>query len=68
MDESRGWPQVGLILANSKLDIDNPTLREWCMLFTRNITAWSEPVRAKLESLTMQSDDPADAESKKAFD
>ena len=57
-----------MILANSKLDADNPTLREWCMLFTRNITAWSDPVRTKLQSLTMRSDDPADAESRAAFD
>ena len=65
-----GWRYLGLILANSKLDIDNPTLREWCMLTIRNLTSWSEPIRSKLNDLTMLNDQnlDADPESKKLFE
>lgn len=38
------------------------------MLFIRNVTAWSEPIRSKLEALTLQSSDPADIESQKSLD
>ena len=71
----QGWQHLGLILANTKLDLENPTLREWGFLFIRNITSWSEPVRAKLASLTLldgsnptQSPMAYDKESQKTFD
>ena len=48
LEETRGWPLLGLILAHTKLDIDNPTLREWCLLLIRHITSWSKPIRDKL--------------------
>ena len=65
----RGWSYIGLILAHTKLDIDNPTLREWCLLFIRNITSWSDKVRDKLKALTMvDSKTPYDPESQKTFD
>ena len=65
----RGWSYTGLILAHTKLDIDNPTLREWCLLFIRNITSWSEPVRDKLKALTLiDGKTPYDTESQKTFD
>ena len=69
LDEKRGWPLLGLVLAHSKLDVDNPTLREWCLLFIRHVTSWSNPIREKLQSLTMIDDkNPGDLESMKAFD
>lgn len=69
LDEKRGWPYLGLILSHTKLDIDNPTLREWCLLFIRHITSWSNTLRSKLASLTMLDDkNPNDLESMKAFD
>jgi hypothetical protein len=49
-----GWKHIGLILANTKLDLENPTLREWCLLFIRNITSWSNSIREKLSKLTLQ--------------
>ena len=52
------------------MDVDNPTLREWCLLFIRNITSWSEEIRAKLSKLTMVSDTSGqqDLESLKSFE
>jgi len=65
----QGWSHLGLILAHTKIDTDNPTLREWCLLFIRNITSWSDKVRDKLSKLTMIDDqNPYDTESQKAFD
>jgi hypothetical protein len=48
-----GWRHIGLILANAKLDADNPTLKEWCIFFVRNVTSWSDSVRVKLDQLTL---------------
>lgn len=60
----KGWAHLGAILANTKLDIDNPSLREWSILFVRNVTSWSEPIRKKLDSLTMvDGNAPHDKES-----
>jgi hypothetical protein len=70
LDDKRGWPILGLIMAHTKLDIDNPTLREWCMLFIRHITSWSEAVRERLKTLTLMDKDGApitDLESAKSF-
>jgi hypothetical protein len=53
LNENKGWPFVGLILSNTKLDIDNPTLREWCLLFIRHVTSWSDKIRERLKSLSM---------------
>lgn len=70
LDLNSGWRYLGLILANTKLDIDNPTLREWCMLTIRNLTSWSDPIRNKLRDLTMLDNQnlDADPESKKLFE
>ena len=60
----QGWTHIGLILAHTKIDIDNPTLREWCFLFIRNITSWSDKVRDKLSKLTVVDEkNPYDVES-----
>ena len=60
---------MGLILANTKLDIDNPTLREWCIFFVRNVTSWSDQIRLKLDNLTLLSgsQDPQSAKSLEAM-
>lgn len=29
-------PNLGVILGHTKLDEDNPTLREWCLMIIRN--------------------------------
>lgn len=58
-------------MSHTKLDIDNPTLREWCMLFIRHITSWSEPVRDRLKGLTIVDKNGApvtDLESAKSFE
>jgi len=44
---------LGIILSYAKLDIDNPTLREWSLVFTRNICSWSERVRTLLSKLEL---------------
>ena len=33
----RNKDYLGLILSNTKMDEDNPTLREWCLLIIRNL-------------------------------
>ena len=64
-----GWKHIGLILAHTKMDIDNPTLREWCIFFIRNITSWSDNIRNKLSELTLLSgSDPNDPESIKSLE
>jgi len=60
---------MGIILTNTKLDLDNPTLREWCFFFIRNITSWSDKVRENLKKLTMISDTATeDIETRKAYE
>ena len=62
----QGFQHLGLILFNTKLDIDNPSLREWSILFVRNITSWSDKVRDNLNKLTMiDGNAPHDEESLK---
>ena len=56
-----------MILAHTKLDIENPTLREWCLLFIRNITSWSDPIRIKLKELSMM-EGIGEVSSKKVLD
>ena len=45
----QGWNFLGLILTHTKLDVDNPNLRDYCWLFIRNITSWSAAIRDKLK-------------------
>jgi hypothetical protein len=60
----KGWSHLGLILSHTKLDVDNPSLREWCILFIRNITSWSNDIREKLAKLTIiDNKNPHDPES-----
>lgn len=63
-----GWRLVGLVLCHTKLDLDNPCLREWAIVFVRNVTNWSEPIKAKLAQLTLVDGADYDPESKAVFD
>lgn len=42
---------MGLILSFTKIDEDNPTLREWCLLIVRNLCQASDKIRVDLEKL-----------------
>lgn len=37
----------------TKLDVDNPTLREWSLVVIRNLCSWSEKVRTDLGNLQL---------------
>ena len=42
-----------MILANTKLDVDSPTLREWSLIVIRNLCSWSESIREQLRKLEL---------------
>lgn len=42
---------IGLILGHTRMDENNPTLREWCLMVLRNLCQVSEGVREMLEKL-----------------
>ena len=42
---------LSLILAYTKQDEDNPTLREWCLMTIRNLCQCSDKIRSRLEKL-----------------
>mmetsp|Transcript_33506 Transcript_33506/g.51475 ORF Transcript_33506/g.51475 Transcript_33506/m.51475 type:complete len:176 (-) Transcript_33506:3-530(-) len=64
----KGWGHIGIVLSNTKLDVDNPSLREWCYLLIRNLTSWSPEIRKRLSELTKQDGvDPNDKESMKTY-
>lgn len=44
---------LGIILANTKLDVESPTLREWSLIVIRNLCSWSEGVREILRKLEL---------------
>jgi hypothetical protein len=44
---------LGLILSNTKLDVDSPTLREWSLIVIRNLCSWSEAIREILRKLEL---------------
>ncbi len=44
---------MGLILSNTKLDVDSPTLREWSLIVIRNLCSWSEAIREILRKLEL---------------
>ena len=44
---------LGLILANTKLDVESPTLREWSLIVVRNLCSWSKNVRESLRKLEL---------------
>lgn len=42
-----------MILSNTKLDVDSPTLREWSLIVIRNLCSWSEAIREILRKLEL---------------
>lgn len=56
---------LGMILANTKLDVESPTLREWSLIVVRNLCSWSEDVREQLRKLELIG---VSEEGKKALD
>ena len=48
-----GKLRLGVILSYTKMDIDNPTLREWSLLTIRNICSWSSVIREDLSKLQL---------------
>ena len=46
-----GKLRLGMMLSYTKMDIDNPMLREWCLVVIRNLTSWSTAVREDLAKL-----------------
>ena len=42
-----------MILSNTKLDVDSPTLREWSLIVIRNLCSWSEGIRDILRKLEL---------------
>jgi len=44
---------LGMILSNTKLDVDSPTLREWSLIVIRNLGSWSEGIRDILRKLEL---------------
>jgi hypothetical protein len=60
-----GKLRLGCLLSMTKLDIDNPTLREWCLVVVRNLTSWSEVIRKSLAGLELIEVDPKGVETLK---
>ena len=42
---------LGLVLGHTRMDENNPTLREWCLMVLRNVCQVSEGVREMLQRL-----------------
>jgi hypothetical protein len=45
---------LGIILMNTRIDDNNPTMREWCLMIIRNMCQASEGVRECLRKLKKQ--------------
>ena len=46
-----GKLRLGAILSHTKMDVDNPMLREWSLVAIRNLCSWSEGIRDDLSKL-----------------
>ena len=49
----QGKLRLGAILSHTKMDVDNPMLREWCLVTIRNLCSWSAAVREDLQKLKL---------------
>lgn len=58
-----GKLRLGMILSYTKMDIDNPMLREWCLVVIRNLTSWSTIIREDLAKLQLIDVDPKGKEA-----
>lgn len=54
-----GKLRLGTLLSYTKIDVDNPTLREWCLMVVRNLCSWSEKVQNDLKQLELIEVSPA---------
>lgn len=54
-----GKLRLGAMLGYTKLDVDNPMLREWCLMVVRNLCSWSDKVREDLKQLELIEVSPA---------
>ncbi len=45
--------RLGAILSHTKMDVDNPMLREWCLVCIRNLCSWSDKIREDLSRLQL---------------
>jgi hypothetical protein len=41
---AEGKLSLGLILSYTKLDVENPALREWSLVVIRNLCSWSSEI------------------------
>ena len=48
-----GMLRLGILLSHTKMDVDNPMLREWCLVCIRNLCSWSTPIREELSKLQL---------------
>lgn len=46
-----GKLRLGVILSLTKMDVDAPMLREWCLMVVRNLCSWSGKIRDDLKQL-----------------
>ena len=60
-----GKLRLGMMLSYTKMDIDNPMLREWCLVVIRNLTSWSTAIREDLAKLKLIEVDPKGASALK---
>lgn len=44
-----GKLRLGVILSLTKMDVDAPMLREWCLMVVRNLCSWSDKIRDDLK-------------------
>ena len=58
-----GKLRLGMILSYTKMDIDNPMLREWCLVVIRNLCSWSNVIREDLAKLQLIDVDPKGKEA-----
>ena len=48
-----GKLRLGAILSHTKMDVDNPMLREWSLVAIRNLCSWSANIREDLSKLQL---------------
>ena len=48
-----GKLRLGTVLGYTKMDVDSPMLREWCLVVIRNLCSWSDKIREDLKSLEL---------------
>ena len=58
-----GKLRLGAILSHTKMDVDNPMLREWCLVAIRNLCSWSSAIREDLAKLQLIEVSPEGKES-----